>query len=46
MYRLKPLINRKLYIIITTMPKNTIARRITIGPVNTFNSKTATILNL
>ena len=46
MYRLKPLMNQKLYTAITTMLRNTIASRAAIRPANSSNSKMITILNL
>jgi len=45
MYRLEPLTNRKLYTAITTMLRNTAAGRAAVGPINTSNSKTVTVLN-
>jgi len=44
-YRLEPLMNRKLYTAITTMLKNTIAGRITTGPANTSDGEMITVLN-
>ena len=38
--------NRKLYTAITTILRNTIVGRTAIGPANTSNSETVTILNL
>jgi len=46
MYRLKPLNYQKLHTIITIILRNTIASKAIIGLINTFNSKTVTILNL
>jgi len=46
MYRLEPLINRKLYTTIIIILRNIIAGKATIGLVNAFNSETVTILNL
>jgi len=45
MHKLEPLMNRKLYTAITTILKNTVVSRATAGPINTFNSKTVTVLN-
>jgi len=45
MHRLEPLNYRKLYTIITTILKNTIAGKAIIGPINTFNSEIVTVLN-
>jgi hypothetical protein len=48
MYRLEPLkINkyRKLPNTPTTMPRNTVAGKAAVGPLNTSNGKTATNLN-
>jgi len=46
MYRLEPLTNWKLHIVITTMLKNTTAGKAVIRPVNTSNGEIITILNL
>ena len=45
-YRLKPLINRKLYTAIIIILKNIIVSRTAIKLINTFNSKIIIILNL
>ena len=45
-YRPEPLTNRKLYTAITTMLRNTVAGKAAVGPINTSNSKTVTVLNL
>jgi len=45
-YRLKPLINRKLHTAITIILRNIMAGRTAIGPVNTSNNKMIIILNL
>ena len=44
-YKLKPLINQKLYIIIIIILKNIIASKTAIRLINTFNSKIIIILN-
>jgi len=44
-YRLEPLTNRKLYIAIITILRNTMAGKAAAGLVNIFNSETVTILN-
>jgi len=44
-YRLEPLTNQKLYTAITIILKNIIAGKAAARPINTFNSKTVTVLN-